>query len=164
MELVIADHLPLGFIEALAASPHALFAVPAAIALLTAGFVTFSVPGTIAPMSFLSGVLLGFGGILVVALGVLVGSHILFLASRRWLRDWIERRFGERLDTIREHLGRKGPLYVVGARLTGVPHIVVTAGCAATPMTARQFLAASMLGMLPAISLAAMAGNGLALI
>lgn len=164
MELGLANLLPFELIEAIAASPHALFAVPLVIGLLTAGFVTFSVPGAITPMSFLSGLLLGFGGILVVAAGVLVGSHILFLASRRWLRDRIERRFGEKLQGIREHLGRKGPLYVVGARLTGVPHIVVTASCAATPMTSRQFLAASMLGMLPAISLAAMAGNGLALL
>lgn len=161
MESPILSWLPLSMFEALAASPAAPFLLPLLLASLTAGFVSFSVPGTIAPMSFISGWLLGFGGILVVALGAVVGSHILFLASRRWLKTFMENRFGPRLRRVRAHLGRKGPLYVVGARLTGVPHIVVTAGCAATPISARAFLTASLLGMLPAITLAAMAGSAL---
>lgn len=160
MDSTLASWLPIGLFEALAASPYGPLALPAAIALLTAGFVGFSVPGTIAPMSFLSGLFLGLGGILAVALGVTVGSHLLFLASRRWLGGWMTARLGERLTRFQQHLGRKGPLYVVGARLTGVPHVVVTAGCAATPIGARAFLAASLLGMLPAITLAAMAGTG----
>lgn len=161
MESTIASWLPLSLFEALAASPFGPFLLPALLASLTAGFVSFSVPGTIAPMSFISGWLLGFGGILVVALGAVVGSHILFLASRRWLKAFMEERLGSRLQRVQEHLGRKGALYVVGARLTGVPHIVVTAGCAATPITARSFLTASLLGMLPAITLATMAGSAL---
>ncbi|MXO94352.1 hypothetical protein GRI62_12170 [Erythrobacter arachoides] len=161
MDTTIAAWLPMPLLESLAASPWGPFVLPALIASLTAGFVGFSIPGTIAPMSFISGLLLGIGGILVVALGVLVGSHVLFLASRRWLAGIMQERFGDRLKSVSEHLGRRGPVYVVIARLTGVPHVVVTAGCAATPITSRAFLAASLIGMLPAITLAHMAGHAL---
>ena len=65
---------------------------------------------------------------------------------------------------MRAHLERRGAAYVVGARLGGVPHVVVSAACAASPLTARQFLAASLLGMLPAITIATLAGTSLAVI
>ncbi|RJY09782.1 TVP38/TMEM64 family protein [Aurantiacibacter aquimixticola] len=161
METGIATWLPLGFVEALAATPHGGVLVPLAIGLLATSIVTFSVPGALTPTAFLSGLLMGFGGILVVVLGAALGSHILFLASRRWLSGFMRRRFGAKLDSVGDHLARRGPLYVAGARLTGVPHIVVTAGCAATPISARSFLTASLLGMLPAISLAAVAGSAI---
>lgn len=161
MDATIAAWLPVGLLESLAASPGGAFVLPVLIAVLTAGFVGFSVPGTLAPMSFVSGLLLGLGGIVAVALGVLVGSHVLFLASRRWLAGVMQDRFGERLARVSEHLGRKGAIYVFIARLTGVPHVVVTAGCAAAPITSRAFLAASLLGMLPAITLAHVAGTAI---
>ena len=164
MDQGIASWLPAGLVEAFAASPYAMFAIPAAILLLSTSIVTFSIPGALTPTAFLSGLLMGFGGILVVLLGVLVGSHILFLASRRWLSEWMRRKFGKRLEGVQDHLSRKGAVYVVLARLGGVPHALVTGACAATPITSRQFLAASLLGMLPALSLAAMAGSGLALL
>ena len=164
MDQSLGSLLPIAALETLAASPWAAIAIPAAILLLSISIVTFSIPGALTPTAFLSGLLMGFGGILVVLLGVLVGSHILLLASRRWLSGWMSRKFGKRLEGAQDHLARKGPVYVVLARLGGVPHALVTGACAATPITSRQFLAASLLGMLPALSLAAMAGSGLALL
>ncbi len=164
MDLLAPSWLPLGFIEAIAAMPYAEITVPALIGLLAASVVTFSIPGALTPTAFFSGVLLGFGGILVVAMGAALGSHLLFLASRRWLSAIMHRRFGARLGGVRDHLERRGPIYVAGARLGGVPHLLITAGCAAAPISARNFAAASLLGMLPAITLAASAGSGLALL
>ncbi|APE27786.1 VTT domain-containing protein [Aurantiacibacter gangjinensis] len=164
MESLSASILPLALLKGLAMMPGGMIAVAAIIAAATASLVAFSVPGAVTPMSFLSGLMLGIGGILAVALGVLVGSHLLFLVTRRWLGPRMNGRFGPRLEAARAHLSRRGPAYVVGARLGGVPHLLVTAACAATPITARQFLAASLLGMLPAISLAAVAGSGVAAI
>ncbi|WP_338242596.1 VTT domain-containing protein [Aurantiacibacter hainanensis] len=151
----------MALLDSLAAMPMGILALPALLAAVTASLVAMSVPGAVNTMSFLSGLVLGLGGILVVALGCAVGSHLLFLITRRWLGERMRRRFGKRLDGIQDHLARRGPLYVVGARLGGVPHVIVTAGCAATPMGARAFLAASLLGMLPAISLSAIAGSAL---
>ncbi len=157
----ISPLLPMDMLLGLAAMPEMVFVVPLAIGMLTVMLVGCSIPGTLTPLSFLSGMLMGFGGILVVALGALVGSHLLFLASRHFLRERMERRFGERIAGVHEHLARKGPAYVAGARLAGVPGLLVTAGCAAAPIGARSFGAASLLGMMPAIVLAATAGSAL---
>ncbi len=161
MSEMISALLPLTLLDSLAAMPFGPFALPALIAAVTASLVAMSVPGAVNTMSFLSGLVLGITGILVVVLGCAVGSHLLFLASRRWLGERMQRRFGARLDGVQDHLGRRGPVYVVGARLVGVPHLLVTAGCAATPISARSFLGASLLGMLPAIALSALAGSAL---
>lgn len=151
--------LPLEMMLGLAAMPEAMFLVPLALVALTAMMVGFSIPGTLPSLSFLSGMLMGFGGIFVVALGALVGSHLLFLASRHFLRERMARRFGEQLAGVHEHLERKGPAYVACARLAGVPGLLVTSGCAAAPISARSFGTASLLGMMPAIVLAASAGS-----
>lgn len=164
MDPALASWLPLGFIEAFMAMPFGEVIVPALIGLLAAFVVSFSIPGALTPTAFFSGLVLGFGGILVVALGAALGSHLLFLASRRWLSQTMRRRFGARLDGVRGHLEKRGPIYVATARLAGVPHVLITAGCAAAPISARNFAAASLLGMLPAITLAASAGSGLALL
>lgn len=159
MDGFVSAILPLALLESLAAMPIGPFALPALLAAVTASLVAMSVPGAVNTMSFLSGLVLGIAGIFVVALGCAVGSHLLFLVTRRWLGERMQRRFGKKLEGVQDHLARRGPIYVVGARLGGVPHLVVTAGCAATPISARAFLAASMLGMLPAIMLSAIAGS-----
>lgn len=162
MDAFISAYLPMSLLESMAATPMGFLALPALIAAVTASLVAMSIPGAVNTMSFLSGLVLGLGGILVVMLGCLLGSHLLFLASRRWLSDRLHRRFGDRLDGIKDHLGRRGPLYIVGARIGGIPNIIVTAGCAAAPIRARAFLTASLLGMLPSITLSALAGSGIA--
>ena len=154
----IAALLHFEMVEAFAATGWGMVLIPFLLALLTASMVALSVPGTIMPLSFTGGLLMGPAGIFVVAVGALLGSHVLFLVSRHTLSDWMRRKLGHRLDGFQEHLGRRGPVYVVGARLTGVPHLLVTAGSAMTPMSARAFGGASLLGMLPAITVASMAG------
>lgn len=161
MDAIITSVLPVSLLDSIAAMPLGPLALPVLLATVTASLVAMSVPGAVNTMSFLSGLVLGIGGILVVTLGVLAGTHLLFLVTRRWLGERMRKRFGHRLESVQGHLARRGPLYVVGARLGGVPHVVVTAGCAATPMRLRAFLAASLLGMLPAISLSALAGSAI---
>lgn len=159
METAAASWMPLDLIGASAALPYGGVIVAVLIGAISFTIVALSVPGALTPTAFVSGLLMGFGGALVVALGAALGSHLLFLVSRRWLAAAMQRRFGARLDGVRDHLERRGPIYVATARLGGVPHIVVTAGAAATQISARSFAGASILGMLPAISLAAIAGS-----
>lgn len=161
MDEFISALLPLALFDSVAALPLGSVALPAMLAAITASLVAMSVPGAVNTMSFLSGLVLGLAGVLVVVIGCALGSHLLFLISRRWLGERLRTRFGAKLQGVQEHLGRKGPIYVVGARLGGVPHLLVTAGCAATPISARAFLGASLLGMLPAIFLSVLAGSAL---
>lgn len=148
-------------IEALRLMPYGLVLAAAVLGLATTLLVGCSVPGTLVPLSFTSGLLLGTGGIVVVALGAVAGSHILFTLSRGTLADRIKVRLGPRLQPVEQHLARGGAMYVVGARITGVPHLVVTLASALAGMSARTFASASLLGMLPAIGLAASAGAAL---
>jgi uncharacterized membrane protein YdjX (TVP38/TMEM64 family) len=124
------------------------------IAGLTATLVACCIPGTIVPMSVSSGALLGgWEGAGAVTAGALVGSLALFLASRHLLQDRIRARWGDRLATLEGHLGKRGFVYVVGLRIVGVPHFLVTAGSALAGVKARPFIAATLLGFLPIIAL-----------
>ena len=69
---------------------------------LTATLVAFGVPGVLLPLSFSSGALLGgWFGMLVVIAGAVLGSQVLFVATRRWLADRLRRRWGARLRHAR---------------------------------------------------------------
>ncbi|WP_271078797.1 VTT domain-containing protein [Aurantiacibacter sp. MUD61] len=164
MDFTAPSWLPLGLIEGLAATPYGAFAAPAMLALLAFGIMLFSVPGAMTPTAFISGLLFGIGGLFIVLFAALLGSHVLFLATRHWLGDRMKLRFGKRLDVMTQHFGKRGPFYVATARFGGVPHLLITAGAAPTPMTARAFAIASLVGMLPVLTIAALAGSGLAML
>ena len=157
----IEAYLPLGIVENLAMMPYGWLVVPFAIALLMAAAIISSLPGVVTPVSFLSGALLGFSGIVWAAIGAVIGSQLLFWASRYWLRDVMHRRFGKSIARHHHHLATRGPLYIAGLRLGGMPHVLLTASCAATPISGRAFAVASLLGLLPAITLGALAGHAI---
>lgn len=135
----------------------------AAIALVIFGLVTalvsLGIPGVVVPMSVSSGAMLGgLAGMAVVALGALAGSQVLFLVSRRVLKDAARRKIGERLAAFERKVQKHGFYYVLGLRLVGVPHLFVTSASAVTPMSSRAFAAATLLGTLPVVALSAHLG------
>jgi uncharacterized membrane protein YdjX (TVP38/TMEM64 family) len=131
-----------------------------ALLTLTTTLVATGVPGVLVPISFSSGALLGgWFGMLVVIAGAVLGSQLLFVATRRWLGGRVRRRWGERLERFDRDLEKRGFYYLFGLRLFGAPHVLVTASCALSAIRARSFVLATLLGFLPAITLAAMAGS-----
>ena len=131
-----------------------------ALLTLTATLVAFGVPGVLVPISFSSGALLGgWLGMLVVVAGAVLGSHALFVATRRWLAARVRRRWGPRLERFDRDLAKRGFYYLLGLRLAGAPHVLVTASSALSAIRTRSFITATLLGFLPAIALAAMAGS-----
>ena len=161
MDFAAIIAIPLGLVEAFGAMPNGPLIAAVLLWVMSATFTALSIPGTIVPMSFTSGVLLGLPGMFVISTGALVGSVGLFVVTRRSLSEWMRRKFGPRLDVIGEVLHRRGPLYVVGARVTGVPNLLVTAGSAITPISTPIFAVATLLGMAPAIVLAVLAGSAI---
>jgi uncharacterized membrane protein YdjX (TVP38/TMEM64 family) len=129
---------------------------------LTAAVMASGVPGLLLPISFSSGALLGgWFGMAVVVVGAVAGSQLFFLASRHWLAERIRRRWGAKLERFDGELKRRGFYYLLGLRLIGVPHLPVTAASALSPIRARHFALATMLGLLPAITIASMAGSAI---
>lgn len=164
MDFTAPSWLPLGFVETLAAMPYGAIAAPALIALLAFCIMAFSIPGGLTPTAFIAGLLFGMGGLAIVVTAAVAGSHVLFVITRLWLAERMRRRFGKRLDHMADHLSKRGPFYVAIARFGGVPHLLVTAGAAPTPITARTFAAANCIGMMPVLTAAALAGSGVAML
>ena len=149
----IFDHLP--FLTSLVASEVLLGAVFLA---LTAGLIAFGVPGVLVPISFTSGALLGgWTGMAVVVAGAMLGSQALFLVTRVWLGAWTRKRWGHRLQRFDEAIAKRGFVYLLGLRLIGAPHLLVTASSALSAIRTRSFAFATLLGFLPAVALAASA-------
>ena len=74
------------------------FALALALFGLTATLIACCVPGTLIPLSVSSTMLLGgWQGALVVIGGAVLGSFVLFVASRHMFRDRVHARFGDRL-------------------------------------------------------------------
>lgn len=130
------------------------------LAAITAALVGLGVPGMLIPLSFSSGALLGtWEGMAPVLAGALIGSHAVFVGTRKWFGPRVTRRWGERLRRFDAEIARRGLLYLVMLRLVGAPHLLVTAASALSPVRARGFVLATLLGFLPAIALASAAGS-----
>ena len=133
-----------------------------ALLMLTATLIAFGVPGVLVPISFSSGALLGgWIGMLCVIAGAVIGTQVFFVATRRWFAARVRRRWGERLAKFDRSISKRGFFYLVGLRLAGVPHLLVSGASALSAIRARSFALATLLGFLPAIGLAAMAGSAI---
>jgi uncharacterized membrane protein YdjX (TVP38/TMEM64 family) len=128
--------------------------------LMTTSLVAAGIPGVLIPATLATEALAGpVAATVTVSMGALGGSLMLFAAARRWGAPKAAARFGRRLDTFGERFAAHGILYVIGLRLIGTPHVLVTVGSAMMPMRAPAFAMATFAGCLPAIALAAVAGS-----
>lgn len=131
--------------------------------LLVTALTACSIPGMLIPMSVTGGLLLGpWVAVLTVATGAMTGSLMLFSLTRRFGADRLRRRFGKRLEALEARLTRLGPYAVAALRVAGVPGPLITAGAALTSMGRTPFAIATLAGLLPGVSLAAL-GPGLLL-
>jgi uncharacterized membrane protein YdjX (TVP38/TMEM64 family) len=123
----------------------------ACVVLATVLFVPGS--GSMMIAGFLFGLL---PGILFAAVGITVGAQFAFLAGRKGARRWVEQRVAsnQRLKAIEKGLQEEAFLIVVLTRLSLImPFNVLNYAYGVTSVTARTHLAATTLGMLPAVGL-----------
>lgn len=126
----------------------------------TAALVACCVPGGITAMAASAAALLeSWIAVPLVTLGALAGSQALFLAVRRGGAERIRARLGDRMHRIEAAFARYGLWSVIGLRILGVPHFLVTAGSALLTIRPAAFAAATAIGFLPTIVLAAAAGS-----
>jgi len=130
-------------------------AVPVAYVLIVAFATILMLPGWISMM--IGGVLFGLvPGLPCALLGIVAGAFGAFLAGRALGRDWVERRLGDslRLQALDEAVDAQSFYIVFLTRFAIVlPFNVLNYAFGLTRVRMSTYLAATSLGMLPAVLL-----------
>ena len=121
-----------------------------------------SIPGA-AIMTLAGGALFGLSaGTLIISFASSIGATLAFLFSRFLLRDSIQARFGQQLESINKGIEKEGAFYLFTLRLVPVlPFFVINLGMGLTPLKAWTFYWVSQLGMLAGTAVYVNAGTQL---
>lgn len=120
------------------------------------------VPGVLLPIAASSGALMNaWAAAGVVSFGALAGSLIIFATTRRLAEDRVPARIASFVARFETRFRDRGAWMVLGLRLIGAPHFLVSSASALTPIRASSFAIATLAGIAPAILMAALAGSAI---
>jgi pyruvate/2-oxoglutarate dehydrogenase complex dihydrolipoamide dehydrogenase (E3) component/uncharacterized membrane protein YdjX (TVP38/TMEM64 family) len=121
-----------------------------------------SLPGA-AILTLAGGALFGFWtALVVVSFASSFGATLAFLISRFLLRDWVQARFGERLEVFNRGVAKEGAFYLFSLRLVPLfPFFVINLVFGLTPLKVFSFYWVSQLGMLAGTAVFINAGTQL---
>ncbi|PLX74137.1 MAG: pyridine nucleotide-disulfide oxidoreductase [Azoarcus sp.] len=107
-----------------------------------------SLPGA-ALLTLAGGAVFGLlWGTVIVSFASTIGATLAFLMSRFLLRNWVEQRFGQRLQAIDAGVRREGAFYLFTLRLVpAFPFFLVNLLLGLTAMKTRTYYWVSQLGM-----------------
>ena len=122
-----------------------------------------SLPGAVI-LTLAGGALFGLvKGTIAVSFASTIGATLACLVSRFLLRDWVQKRFGDKLQRINEGMEREGGFYLFTLRLLPVfPFFVINLAMGLTRIKISTYYWVSQLGMLPATLVYVNAGKELA--
>jgi pyruvate/2-oxoglutarate dehydrogenase complex dihydrolipoamide dehydrogenase (E3) component/uncharacterized membrane protein YdjX (TVP38/TMEM64 family) len=102
-------------------------------------------------------------GTVIVSFASVIGASLAFLSSRYVLRDWVKRRFGQRVEAIDRGIDADGPFYLLSLRLIpAFPFFLVNLAMGLTKIRLPTFALVSQVGMLPGTLVFVNAGTQLA--
>ena len=128
----------------------------------TAILVALWVPGVLVPIAASSAALLDvWSATAAVACGALAGSMVIFLTTRHFAKGREPHRLAAFLARFEARFKSRGAWFVLVLRLVGAPHFLVSASSGLMPIRASSFALATLVGLIPAILLAAVAGSAL---
>jgi pyruvate/2-oxoglutarate dehydrogenase complex dihydrolipoamide dehydrogenase (E3) component/uncharacterized membrane protein YdjX (TVP38/TMEM64 family) len=158
-------------LDALKARQEALQAYAAAYPLQSAGIffgiyvgaTALSIPGATI-LTLAAGAVFGlWRGLLIVSFASAIGATLAFLAARFLLRDFVTRRFGDRLKAIDQGIARDGAFYLFTLRLVPLfPFFLINLLMGLTALPALTFYWVSQVGMLAGTAVYVNAGTQLA--
>lgn len=121
-----------------------------------------SLPGATV-MTLAGGTLFGFWtAFVVVSFASTIGATLAFLVSRFLLRDWVQRKFGDKLQAINRGVEKEGAFYLFSLRLVPIfPFFVINLVMGLTPLKTLLYYAVSQIGMLPGTAVYVNAGTQL---
>ena len=122
-----------------------------------------SLPGA-AVMTLAGGALFGFVvGTIVVSFASTIGATLACFVSRFLLREWVQKKFGDKLKSINKGIQDEGAFYLFTMRLIPVfPFFVINLVMGLTKMSLLTFYWVSQVGMLPGTMVYINAGKELA--
>jgi uncharacterized membrane protein YdjX (TVP38/TMEM64 family) len=122
-----------------------------------------SLPGA-AVLTLAGGAIFGaVMGTVWVNIGATAGAFLAFLLARYLLRDWVMKRFGEKLKEFDRGLTENGLSYLLFLRLVPLfPFFLVNLASGMTGLPARTYLLGTMVGILPGSFVYANAGASIA--
>ncbi|MDM8525958.1 FAD-dependent oxidoreductase [Desulfococcaceae bacterium HSG8] len=109
-----------------------------------------SLPGA-AVMTLAGGALFGIWmGVLMVSFASTIGATLAFLVSRFLLKDYVQNKFGDKLEAVNEGIRKDGSFYLFTLRLVPLfPFFVINLVMGLTPIRTLVFYIVSQVGMLP---------------
>jgi len=157
------DALKSGQAEIAATTAARPFTVIGIFFLVYVAITALSLPGA-AVLTIAAGALFGLAtGTLVASFASSIGATLAFLVSRFLLRDWVQRRFGDRLAAVNQGMARDGAFYLFALRLVPLfPFFVINLLMGPTSIRTRTFYWVSQLGMLAGTLVYVNAGTQLA--
>ncbi len=125
--------------------------------------VALSLPGATI-LTLCAGAIFGsVSGTLVVNVGATLGATLAFLAARFLLRDWVEKKFGEKLQPFNEGFSKNAINYILFLRLVPLfPFFLVNLLSGLTKVKLPIYFLGTMIGILPGSFVYANAGSNLA--
>ena len=122
-----------------------------------------SLPGATV-MTLAGGAMFGLWvGVPVVLISATIGATLAFWVARYVLRDTVQRRFGDRLETINKGLERDGAFYLFSLRLVpAFPFFLINLLMGLTTIRSSTFFWASLIGMFAGTTVYVNAGTQLA--
>ena len=122
-----------------------------------------SLPGA-AVMTLAGGAIFGLWvGLLIVSFASSIGATLAFLVARFLLKDYVQNKFGDRLNAINEGIEKDGAFYLFTLRLVPVfPFFIINLVMGLTPIGVGVFYIVSQIGMLAGTAVYVNAGTQLA--
>jgi len=122
-----------------------------------------SLPGAVV-MTLAGGALFGLVvGTIVISFASTIGATLACLVSRFLLRDWVQKKFGERLRPINNGIEKEGGFYLFTMRLVpAFPFFLINLAMGMTRISLFQYYWVSQIGMLPGTIVYVNAGKELA--
>jgi len=108
-----------------------------------------SLPGATV-MTLAGGAMLGLWlGVLVVSFASSIGATLAFLVSRYLLRDFVQKKFSDKLGPINRGMAKDGAFYLFSLRLVPIfPFFIINLVMGLTPIKTWTFYVVSQVGML----------------
>ncbi len=111
--------------------------------------IAFQIPGA-AVLSLSGGFLFGMAGVLYVNLGATGGAVLAFLAARFIIGDWIQARYGDKMESFNRELEKNGRNYLLTLRLIPVfPFFLINLLAGLTGISLMTFFWITAVGIIP---------------